>query len=387
MIYEPAEDTFLLAEAVKKYAKGNVLDMGTGSGYLAVLAAKKATSVLAVDKNKDAVSFCRKKYKQKNIVWKQSDFFSRVKGTFDTLIFNPPYLPYDKREPKESQQITTGGKHGYELLVRFLKECPPFLAEKGKILIVFSSLTKQQKIDQVIRESLLTKKVILTKHLPYEMLYVYLISKSPIRVALEKKGIKDLFFFAQGKRGMVYTGKYQGKRVAVKIHHPSSLAKSALAREAKMLPRVNKLGIGPDFLLRGKGYIVYVFVEGEQLRYVLPRLKKKQLIKIITDIFHQLYLLDNACIAKEEMNNPYKHIIITKSHKPVLLDFERAHRSKKRHNVTQFCSYLLRLRPLLEKKGIRIDQKEIIFWAKAYAKDPIQFPKHHELLHSYCKRI
>ena len=40
MIYEPAEDSHLLAEAVKKFAHGRVLDMGTGSGIQAITAAK-----------------------------------------------------------------------------------------------------------------------------------------------------------------------------------------------------------------------------------------------------------------------------------------------------------------------------------------------------------
>lgn len=380
MIYEPAEDTYLLAEAVKKYVKGKVLDMGTGSGYLAVLAAKKAKHVLAVDIDREAISFCKKKYNLKNIAWQQSDLFSRIKGKFDTIIFNPPYLPYDRREPKESQRVTTGGKHGYEILVRFLKECPAYLTRTGKILVVFSSLTNQQKIDLAIMESMLTKNVVLTKNIPHETIFVYLISQSPTRITVEKKGVKDLVFFAQGKRGMVYTGRFLGKKIAVKINHPSSLADDALAREAKILPRVNKLGIGPRFLFGGKKYVIYEFVEGKQFRHIFPNLQKKLLIKIITAIYHQLYLLDNVGITKEEMSNPYKHIIITKSHKPVLLDFERAHHSKKGHNVTQFCSYLLRLRPMLKKKGIVIDSEKIITWAKAYAVNSTQFSKLYELL-------
>ena len=51
MIYEPREDSELLAKYVKKYAFGGVLDMGTGSGIQALTAAKKkkVKSVLAAD--------------------------------------------------------------------------------------------------------------------------------------------------------------------------------------------------------------------------------------------------------------------------------------------------------------------------------------------------
>jgi len=59
-VYEPAEDTFLLAENLKVEPEDFVLDMGTGCGILAVLAAKKARKVVAVDINPYAIE-CAKK--------------------------------------------------------------------------------------------------------------------------------------------------------------------------------------------------------------------------------------------------------------------------------------------------------------------------------------
>src|SRR3989338_9032417 len=56
-VYEPAEDSQLLASAVEKYASGSVLDMGAGSGIQAITAAKKTgvKSVVAADVNDDAL--------------------------------------------------------------------------------------------------------------------------------------------------------------------------------------------------------------------------------------------------------------------------------------------------------------------------------------------
>ena len=45
MIYQPAEDTLLLAKHIKKYTKGDILDMGTGSGYLSKIAQKNNANV------------------------------------------------------------------------------------------------------------------------------------------------------------------------------------------------------------------------------------------------------------------------------------------------------------------------------------------------------
>lgn len=137
MIYEPAEDSFLLQKYVKKHAHGKVLDMGTGSGIQALTALEKTKDVLAVDIHPSAVKLLKKK----GINAKISDLFSNVKGKFDLIIFNPPYLPADKREDADSARSTTGGKKGYELIEKFLKQAKKFLKKDGKILIVFSSLT------------------------------------------------------------------------------------------------------------------------------------------------------------------------------------------------------------------------------------------------------
>lgn len=137
MIYEPAEDSFLLQKYVKKFAKGKVLDMGTGSGIQAITAKEKTDSVLAVDINSEAV----KLVKDKGICAQVSNLFSNVNGKYDLIIFNPPYLPEDDLEDEESKKITTGGKEGYEVLESFLKKAKFFLNPRGKILIVVSSLT------------------------------------------------------------------------------------------------------------------------------------------------------------------------------------------------------------------------------------------------------
>ncbi len=137
MIYEPDEDSWLLEKYVKVYAKGRVLDMGTGSGIQAEAALTKTKDILAVDISKECVQFVAKK----GIRTVCSDLFKKVKGKFDLIIFNPPYLPEDPKEDKESKRITTGGKEGFEILSRFLNDARKHLNKGGKILIVCSSLT------------------------------------------------------------------------------------------------------------------------------------------------------------------------------------------------------------------------------------------------------
>jgi len=73
-----------------------VLDMGTGSGILAIEAAKKASVVFAADISEEAIKIARKNAELngvENIKFIQSDLFSSLPHIkFDVILFNPPYL-------------------------------------------------------------------------------------------------------------------------------------------------------------------------------------------------------------------------------------------------------------------------------------------------------
>jgi len=169
MIYHPREDSFLLQKYVRKYANGTVLDMGTGSGIQALTALEKTKKVLAVDLNKEAVKFV----KDKGINAKVSNLFSNAKGKFDLIIFNPPYLPTCKFK----DIALDGGKKGYEILERFFLKAENHLKENGKILIVFSSLTKPKKVKDIIKKNNFCFKILEEKKLPFEKLYLVLVEK------------------------------------------------------------------------------------------------------------------------------------------------------------------------------------------------------------------
>lgn len=171
MIYEPNDDSYLLAKYVDKFAKGKVLDLGTGSGIQAEIALKHTKDVLAVDISKEAVEFVKKK----GIKAKVSDLFSSINEKFDLIIFNPPYLPKEKLEDNESKLITTGGKKGHEILERFFSKADNYLNKNGKILIVFSSLTKKRKIDKIIRKNNFKFELLEKEKIFFEELYCYLI--------------------------------------------------------------------------------------------------------------------------------------------------------------------------------------------------------------------
>jgi release factor glutamine methyltransferase len=180
-LYEPAEDSFLLQKHIKKYAKGVVLDMGTGSGIQAETAAKskKVVKVFGVDINEEAIKYCIRHQKNKKIIFATSNLFSLfhkdrryMKIKFDTIIFNPPYLPND---PKHKDKALYGGRKGHELICKFLHECKKFLRPNGKILILFSQLTGKETLDNFLIKNHWNFKELDKKQIFFESLYVYLV--------------------------------------------------------------------------------------------------------------------------------------------------------------------------------------------------------------------
>ena len=151
-IYEPSEDSYLISETLKieipelltRKPDLRLLEIGCGSGInleTAVKTGVKKENIFGCDINPVAVNHC--KSLRFNCI--KSDLFSNIKGKFDVIVFNPPYLPKDDREPKDSGLATTAGKKGNEIIVRFLKRAKEHLAENGRIFLITSSLSK--KID------------------------------------------------------------------------------------------------------------------------------------------------------------------------------------------------------------------------------------------------
>lgn len=173
LIYQPAQDSLLLASVIPQYVKNkSVLDMGSGSGILAEKALQSgAKSVVAADINPESIKWI----KSKDINAIQSDLFSNIPKpkTFDIIICNPPYLPKDPKEDQESSLATTGGKRGDEFILKFLKQAKNHLNKEGIIILLLSSLTPQTKINHLLTKLNLKHKIITTQKLFFETLEVW----------------------------------------------------------------------------------------------------------------------------------------------------------------------------------------------------------------------
>ena len=153
-VYKPREDSFLLQKQVEKRAKDKrVLDMGCGTGIQAISAAKAgAKEVWAADLNPTAIGLARENAELHKVEIRPvlSDLFLAVHPgeMFDLIVFNPPYLP-----PEVPVDVQWSG--GAELIEKFLKQAKKHLNKNGKILFVFSSLTKLEGDFKVVSEQIM----------------------------------------------------------------------------------------------------------------------------------------------------------------------------------------------------------------------------------------
>lgn len=116
-----------------------VLDMGTGSGVNAVLAATRGAHVLAVDSSPAAVAAARANVVRNGVSdlveVERSDVFSAVDGTFDWIVFDPPFRWFKPRSLLESVMAD----EGYQALTRFFRQAGAHLRSEGKMLIFFGT--------------------------------------------------------------------------------------------------------------------------------------------------------------------------------------------------------------------------------------------------------
>ena len=146
----PRPETETLADvAVKSIEDGfKVLDMCTGSGCIAVSVAKKCAgrrvSVTASDLSDAAIMLAKENAQLNgvNVEFVQSDLFTNVRGRFNLIICNPPYIKTAdiaglQKEVREYEPriALDGGEDGLEFYRRIAKTIRRYLARDGVLLL------------------------------------------------------------------------------------------------------------------------------------------------------------------------------------------------------------------------------------------------------------
>jgi release factor glutamine methyltransferase len=146
-VYDPSDDSFLLARVVKEHAgKGvRVLEVGCGTGLVGLTAAKAGAEVTLTDANPFAVELAGHNAKENGVTVSavETDLLAGLTGPFDVVCFNPPYLPTAEDDIVEGplNLAFDGGLDGNQVVLRFIEQIGVLPSRPGVVLVVHSSLS------------------------------------------------------------------------------------------------------------------------------------------------------------------------------------------------------------------------------------------------------
>jgi release factor glutamine methyltransferase len=177
----PRPETELLVEAaIARAEKGaRVLDVGSGSGCIAITIERERQDleVTSIDVSVGALAVAKRNAQthESNVRYAASDAFEAIRGEFDLIVANPPYIPsadYEQLETQvrdhEPQIALTPGPRGTEVIERILsaRRAPVVMLEIGfGQLADLRQIARGYDIDQVINDLAgIERVVVLSRH-------------------------------------------------------------------------------------------------------------------------------------------------------------------------------------------------------------------------------
>ncbi len=183
-VYFPAEDSYLLLRAALREVRptDRVLEVGTGSGYVAAGLLGRAAAVVATDINPHAVECAR----ARGVATVRTDLFAGLSGPFDLILFNPPYLPTlpEERIDDWLEYALDGGPTGRAAIERFVADAGRVLSPFGRVLLLVSSLTDPGAVRELFAREGFVSFIVDEEALEGETLYVLRAMRDLCRMGL-----------------------------------------------------------------------------------------------------------------------------------------------------------------------------------------------------------
>lgn len=173
-VYQPAEDSHLLAETAAEEIAGDelVLEVGTGSGYVSEYVAEETGArVMGADVNPHACERAR----ERGVEAVRADLVSPFRDeAFDAVVFNPPYLPTEPDDERDDwmERALSGGESGREVIDPFLDAVGRVLAPDGRVFLLVSSLSGVEEVVSRAGENGFSAVALRDESFPFETLTI-----------------------------------------------------------------------------------------------------------------------------------------------------------------------------------------------------------------------
>jgi len=154
----------------------SLLELGSGSGFLSLLAFKKGAKVLAVDIDPLAVENTRTNFQlnfgtKEGFAVQQSDLFENIyTQTFDVIIVNPPY--YFKPAQRQEQLAWNCGPNG-EYFEKLFASLRHFVKPDSQVYMVLSDACELTRIRQIAESHSIKFELVHSKKIMWEENYIY----------------------------------------------------------------------------------------------------------------------------------------------------------------------------------------------------------------------
>ncbi len=150
LIPRPETEEMVMMVVAAAEEGNSILDLCTGSGAIAIAAYKelqkynRAVKVTATDISADALALAKENAEanEAEILFIQSDLFARIRGRFDIIVTNPPYIPTAdidglQKEVRgyEPRLALDGGADGMDYYRRIAAEAPKYLTRGGMLIM------------------------------------------------------------------------------------------------------------------------------------------------------------------------------------------------------------------------------------------------------------
>ncbi len=150
-VYIPAEDSYMLADNLQIKDGQSVLEIGTGSGIVAMYASRLTDRITVTDINFDACRLAEENFRANGIEGIEilfGNLFEPVENRkFDVILFNTPYLPTEEDEVLDNtiNYAFDGGLNGRKVIDLFLNEVGNHLNDGGIVQLIQSSLSGNEE--------------------------------------------------------------------------------------------------------------------------------------------------------------------------------------------------------------------------------------------------
>ncbi|WP_295598714.1 HemK2/MTQ2 family protein methyltransferase [uncultured Methanobrevibacter sp.] len=173
-VYNPAEDSYLLADNLEIQEGQSVLEIGTGSGIVAMYASRLTDRITVTDINFDACELARRNFEDNGIDGIEilfGNLFEPVENRkFDVILFNTPYLPTEDDDVIDDtiNYAFDGGVNGRKVIDLFLNEVGNHLNDGGIVQLIQSSLSGNQETLSMLDELGFIAEIKASEHFFFE---------------------------------------------------------------------------------------------------------------------------------------------------------------------------------------------------------------------------